>query len=202
VRVSIGQPGGSSYSSSSNGTIMGNAFSSVPAPLVSADGTFTATNVAPGSYLVRASLPAAAAQGWVLRSALSAGRDLLDVPLEIGATDVRDLVLTFSDQRSELAGSLQTPGGQPAPNYFVVVFTVNRALWGAGARRVQVTRPDTKGSFTVRDLPAGEYFIAALSDVAEGEWADPEFLEQVVPASVRVTITEGARTVQNLRIAG
>ncbi len=173
----------------------------MPSPTVAADGTFALRNVAPGGYAARALLPADAPAGWWLRSVTSGGRDLLDAPLSVGAQDLDDLVVTFSSRHSELAGTLQTPGGQPAPDYYVVVFTTDRALWRPGARRVRVTRPDTRGGFSLKDLPAGEYFIAALTDVAEGEWNDIAFLETLTGASVRVTVKDGARTVQDLRIA-
>jgi hypothetical protein len=51
----------------------------------------------------------------------------------------------------------------------------------------------------VRNLPAGEYFVAALTDVEDGEWFDPEFLNTLVgPSTLKVTI--GDRTLQNLRV--
>jgi hypothetical protein len=63
------------------------------------------------------------------------------------------------------------------------------------------TRPATDGSFFVRDFPAGEYYVAALSDLDPDEWQTPEFLNQVVPAAIRLTIADGARRRQDLRIA-
>jgi hypothetical protein len=54
----------------------------------------------------------------------------------------------------------------------------------------------------VTGLPPGEYRIAALVDVAPGEINDPAFLEQIVAASVKVTLAEGERKTQDLRIAG
>jgi hypothetical protein len=36
--------------------------------------------------------------------------------------------------------------------------------------------------------------------VERDEWFDPAFLAQLVPAAVRVTLSDGAATTQNLRI--
>ena len=69
------------------------------------DGAFTATGIAPGTYQLRVTMPASLSQVWILESAVSRGRDLLDVPLEIEAGgDLSGVILTFSDRRSELAG--------------------------------------------------------------------------------------------------
>jgi hypothetical protein len=51
-------------------------------------------------------------------------------------------------------------------------------------------------------LPPGEYRVAALTDVVNGEWFNPAFLEGLLPASIRVAIVEGQKTTQNLKIGG
>jgi hypothetical protein len=63
-----------------------------------------------------------------------------------------------------------------------------------------MVRPGTDGTFTTTDLPAGEYYMAALTDVERDDLADPAFLEALVAASVRVTLAEGENKVQDLRI--
>jgi hypothetical protein len=51
-------------------------------------------------------------------------------------------------------------------------------------------------------MPPGTYFLAALTDVDENEWFDPAFLAQIAPPnSIPVTIVDGQRTVQDVRIA-
>ena len=187
--------------SSSGGTVVGNTFNSVTPAQLRADGTFTATGIAPGTYLLRATLPADVSQIWSLQSAVARGQDLLDFPLEIvPGGDLSDVVLTLSDRRSELAGMLQTSAGLPAPEYFVVVFSADRDYWTAQSRRLRSTRPGTDGRFAFADLPPGEYLIAALTDVEPDEWQSPAFLEQLVPGSIRVTIADGQRVTQDIRV--
>jgi hypothetical protein len=53
----------------------------------------------------------------------------------------------------------------------------------------------------VIDLPAGDYYVAALTDLNLDEWKNAEFLSALVPAAVRVAIADGQRRVQNLRIS-
>ena len=61
-------------------------------------------------------------------------------------------------------------------------------------------RPATDGRFILADLPAGEYLVAALTDLDPNDWQDAAFLEQVAPAAVSVTIREGEKKTQDLRI--
>ena len=44
--------------------------------------------------------------------------------------------------------------------------------------------------------------LAAVVDIATGDANDPAFLEQLMQASVPITLAEGDRKVQDLRIAG
>jgi hypothetical protein len=136
-----------------------------------------------------------------LRSVTIAGRDVLDFPLEIGG-DVSGVVATFTDQHTELSGTLQSAANIPAPDYFVVVFSRDRAFWRLASRRVQAARPDTDGRFVFRDLPAGEYLLAALTDVEPSDLGDPVFLEALTSGAVPVSLSDGERKTQDLRLVG
>lgn len=41
------------------------------------------------------------------------------------------------------------------------------------------------------DLPAGEYLIAALTDLDPDQWQESSFLEQVAPAAIPLRLAEG-----------
>jgi hypothetical protein len=90
----------------------------------------------------------------------------------------------------------------PASDYFVVVFSKDLSYWKPGSRRIAMARPTSTGAFSVRNLPAGDYLIAALTDVEDGEWFDPTFLAQLVPAAKALTIRAGEVTKTDLRIGG
>jgi len=162
------------------------------------DATFKIAAVLPGTYTLTAAKP-----GWTLRSAVINGRNILDIPLEIGESseDITDAVLTYSDKRSELTGTLTTASGQPASEFVVIVYPTDPAMWRPGARRIRSLRPGSDGAFSAADLPPGEYLIAAITDADPNEWQQPSFLEQLVPASVKVTIADGQKARQDLRIA-
>jgi hypothetical protein len=59
---------------------------------------------------------------------------------------------------------------------------------------VRTTRPDQAGLFSFKGLPAGEYFVAALDSVQEGQWHDPEFLEGLKPRARRIQIADAEST--------
>ncbi len=179
------------------------AFRQLPVPKTTTqgNGTFELMPVYPGSYQVTATVPGGV---WRLQSAIVAGRDILDDPLPISpatGSDVTGAVLTFTDRRTEIAGTLQTPAGASATDYFIVVFTTERRWWRPDGRRLAFARPATDGQFAIRDVPPGEYYLAALADLETSTWQSPEFLDQVVPGALRLTVTDAGVTSQDLRIA-
>jgi hypothetical protein len=198
VRVS---PSNGTSVSISDGTSIGNRFASAPLVNVKSDGTFLVPGVAPGSYQVSA-LPPEVTKTWTLRSAILNGRDLIDYGVDVRpGSDFSNVVLTFSDRHTELGGTLTTASGDPATEYFVIAMPADRSLWRSGSRRVRATRPASDGAFTIKDLPGGDYLLVALTDVAPNEWNDVDFLTRIASSGAPVTLGDGEKKTQNLRIA-
>jgi protocatechuate 3,4-dioxygenase beta subunit len=165
------------------------------------DGTFLFSNLVTGKFMIAATIPRDSP--WVLKSALVRGLDMVEAPMDVPAGDaITGMVVTFTDRPSELAGTLQDASGRPATDYFVIVFPADRAAWLPTSRRIQSTRPGSDGGYSVKGLPAGEYLIAALTDVEPGEWFSPAFLGQLQGSAVHVRIADGEKTVQSLKISG
>jgi protocatechuate 3,4-dioxygenase beta subunit len=164
------------------------------------DGSFALPSVLPGQYVLSASVPGEGPRAWWMKSATAEGHDIADAPFELSGGDVTGTVVTFSDRHTELSGLLQGPSGQPATEYFVIAFAADRAFWVSPSRRVKATRPGIDGRYLFIDLPAADYFIAALTDVEPDEWLASAFLQDLVPSSVRVTVRDGAIVKQDLRI--
>jgi hypothetical protein len=188
------------------GGIMGRGItgSSSASAQVKSDGTFEIGGLIPGTYRVTVKLPGSTPDHrWWLRSAISRGRDLLDTLLELKDDETpAEAVLTISDRHSELRGTLETASGHPAGGYSILVFSIDRSQWNVQGRRLQVTRSATDGSFSISDLPAGEYWLAALTDFDPENWSDPSWLTVIASSgALRVTIHDGESTVQNLRIS-
>jgi uncharacterized protein (DUF2141 family) len=168
----------------------------VAAVPVDASGRFTIKGVTPGRYRLSPNLPT----GWRARSATLQGVDWLDENVEIGAADVEGVELRLTDRQTEIAGALLDATDRPAQDFFIIVYASDSKYWGPLSRRVQMTRPGSDGRYKVANLPPGDYYIAALTDVEQNEWLDPAFLTQLVPASTKVALAEGEKKEQSLRI--
>jgi len=169
------------------------------------DGTFVFTDVHPAPYRLRVNGRPPA--GWTLRSVTvgdDTRTDVSDLVFDVKPREpFTGLVMTLTDRTTELSGTLQTAAGGPAPEYVLVVFSADSRYWLAGSRRTQQIRPDLQGRYLVQNLPAGEYLIAAVTDLEDGQWNDPAFLAELAAAgAVKVTLTEGDKKVQDIRIAG
>jgi hypothetical protein len=202
LRMTMSPPGGSYMSSFPDGTQMGTVLTTPSSPQVQDDGTFVFFDVAPGTYDLRSVIPADTDGQWWLRSAVLAGRDLLDEPLEVRGQSLSGLVLTYTDRANGLAGTFQTASGQPSSDYYVVALPDDRSLWRAGSRRLVFTRPGTDGRFSFARLPAGGYRLAALTDFDPSDFGDAAFLESVASQGIEVVVTDGATTTQDIKVAG
>ena len=166
-----------------------------------ADGTFKVEGLGPGKYrLYTNGLPAP----WFLKSALVDGVDVLDDPLEVKpGADVPEMTLVFDDRPTEVSGKLIDAKGAPASGYAMIMFSTNKATWTIqGTRRTKSARPTTDGKYVISGLPAGEYFLAAVTDFDQTDLTDAAFLEDLVAAGVlKITIGEGEKKTQDLRLA-
>ena len=164
-----------------------------------ASGRFTVTGIIPGRYRVDVG---GVPQGWVVESAIVEGQDALDFPFEVKAGQpIGSAVITLTDRRAELTGTVADAHGQPAPGYTLLLYPSDQRYWMPRSRRIRTTRPATDGQFVFASVPPGDYKLVPVGDVEPGAWFDPAFLQHVDPAALRVSINEGEKKVQNVRLA-
>jgi protocatechuate 3,4-dioxygenase beta subunit len=165
---------------------------------VGQDGRFTFEGVVPGQYRVRS---LSGAQGWTLGTAMAGGIDTLDFPFQVQpGQPTPELLVTATDRTAALNGTIQDAMGRPTADYTVIIFPSDERYWLPQARRIRSTRPSTGGKFDFTGLPSGDYRLAAVTDVEAGQWYDPAFLEQLVAASVMVSLGDGQTRTQDLRV--
>ena len=163
------------------------------------DGRFTFQGVPRGHFMIgiqrESALP-----GWTIKSELLNGRDVLDFPFDLEFHEhVGDVVVTFTDQQTELSGAVVGADGKPNADATVVVFATDDRFWTPRSRRIEVARPDINGQFSFRGLPTGEYLLAVAEPDLFGR-PDRSVLQMLRSVSVRVTLHEGVKQTQNLRI--
>jgi uncharacterized protein (DUF2141 family) len=166
---------------------------------VQTDGSFKVAGIQPGRYDVTVRAPGLGAT-WVIRSIVAGGRDVRDAPLTFEQGSISGATITLSNQRSEVAGTLTAASGVAAGDHYVVIFASDKSLWHPTSPRVRMVRPGADGAFSVRDLPAGDYRIAALTDVEDSELRSPAFLASLIDASLAVVVRDGEITRQDIRI--
>lgn len=173
-------------------------FADVPSARTRADGGFLIPGITPSRYRITVGNPA----GWRLKSIKGENDlDLADAAFNVREDGAPALTATFTKTTTTLTGSLQEAGGRPATAYTVVAFGRDRNYWTPHTRRVAAARPGTDGSFQFSGLPAGDYLLAAVTDLEEGQAFNPDYLASLVPSAVPVTLIEGAKIIQNIRIA-
>ena len=175
----------------------------IPPARVAADGAFTIAGVDPGRYRLSVSLPAASRGPWTLKSIVSNGRDVADLPLEVAPREsISGVVVTLTTRVASLSGTLLTADGAPVPGYYVVVFPSEPSLWAPGSRRLPApARSSTEGRFSFAALPPGSYCLAAVTGFDEGGRTDPAYLTALKASATTITLAEGEQKVQDVKFA-
>ncbi len=176
-----------------------------------ADGTFTVRGVTPGRYrLVELDFARLTGQmgftptaGWSLKSAILDGRDVADGSFEVTqGGDVTGVVVTYTDSAAELSGTVLDRADRGTGAFPIVIFSTNREHWTPMSRRVQLVRPATDGRFLATGLAAGEYYVCAVTEIDQNALYDPAFLELLIPGSFTITLADGEKKRQDVKLAG
>ena len=142
------------------------------------------------------------AQGqWTLKSVLVSGQDVTDQAVELKpGQNVDNVTIVLTDRTTEVSGTVRDAKNAPAPAITVIAFSTDQQYWRAQSRHIQAVRTDSTGTFGLRGLPPGDYFIVSVDGVEQGEWFDPTYLEQARTGAARFTVREGAKQTVDLRV--
>lgn len=185
-------------------------FAAAPSP-VAADGTFRMAGIGPGVYrlrLMELAQGAVGARGGTVPSERAgaitiAGRDVADLPFEVrpGDDDISNVVATIVGGAGEVSGTLRDPQDRPAGDYVIVLFSADRAYWTSANRRMPPpSLTGRNGAYRFGNLPPGDYFLVATSDVDPEALRDPATYEQLAPLAQRLTLGSGEKKVQDFRV--
>lgn len=152
------------------------------------DGSYEFAGVAPGRY----GLFTLAAPGLRLDRVTIHGEDVTDLPMEIGETDVTDLVVTFvTGAYAKFSGTVAGTG----PDSCVLFFPADRRFWvepGAARRRFFTAPVSRTGTFaTPAAMPAGDYLVILVPDEQSLDWQIQSRIEALAPRAQKIGIGAG-----------
>ncbi|MEO7189463.1 MAG: carboxypeptidase-like regulatory domain-containing protein [Vicinamibacterales bacterium] len=157
-----------------------------------AQGEFRTRGYAAGRYF----LSIANAGNWQVRSATLNGRDVLDAPLDL-RDDATGIVVTMADELAQLSGTVTSRGETDLSETSVYLVPADYRAWitaGMNPRRARTVRAGRTGSYAMANVPAGEYFAAAIDRADEGDVQDPAFIEVLSRIGTRVVVGVTPRT--------
>jgi hypothetical protein len=153
----------------------------------------------PGRMLLRSVI---ATPGWTLKSVTVRGIDVIDTGFDVKSGDlIDDIVVEVTNRGPQLSGTLVNARKEPVAGGVVLLFAQDSNLWTSPVNRFSVNaRTDQTGRFTFQNVPAGDYFAAALEYADPANVLDPDRLEQLRPGAVALTLREGDVKTQDIRL--
>jgi hypothetical protein len=129
-------------------------------------------------------------------------RDVTDAPFPVrSGENIANVTVVFTDKQSEINGTLTTENGTPVPEYTVLAFPADPALWRAQSRQISTARPDQTGKYRIRGLPPGDYYLATVDPSQQGEWFEPAYLDEHRSGAVRLSLGEGDVKTKDFRVS-
>lgn len=161
------------------------------------NGAFEVDNLIPGIHDVRVT-----GQGpWTLKSVSIGGRDVTDQPFELkSGQNVGDVLVVLTDRSTSLDGTVRDGSGTGLGGLTVIAFSTDAQYWRPQSREIQTARTDQSGAYHLSGLPPGDYQIAVVDEVEQGQWFDPSFLEPLRAGAKEIKLAEGDR--QTLDLSG
>jgi hypothetical protein len=152
-----------------------------------------------GEYVLRAD-----AIGTAIRS-IQSSQYIGNRLIVTDGTNVDDVVITLTRDVPRLSGVVRSDDGNALPAAAVLIFPVEPNEWqtyGASSTPVRIRSRPIFGSerYQVADLPAGEYFVVAVTDSESDAWRDPRFLKAAASVAERVALDWGDVVQRDLTI--
>jgi hypothetical protein len=153
-----------------------------------------------GQYFLRVTpFPA----GWIVKSINWNGRDYTHAPFDTTSAPAFDnIVVTVTNATPVVSGTVTDAQGTPASAGTVIAFPVEPAMWanyGLSPTRIKPVGVSNTGAYRLATLPAGEYFLIALSGVQPMAWQEPEFFKKASALATRVTVGWGDKKSVDLK---
>ena len=154
-----------------------------------ADGTFRLQGIPPGRYRWLRT------QESIFHLSVYEGTspiDIADLVFTANAGESRELrVEAFTGSGATIGGIVTGGDGKPTTAGGVIIAAADSRYWTSVSRRLLITRADQLGYFEASRLPAGDYFVVHVSQLAPGQLWDTAFLKKTLAGAQRVTVAAG-----------
>jgi len=174
-----------------------------PAVTVREDWTFEMTGLFDRAHLRPENFTTAPGSGsgmWTVKAVLLDGQDVTDsgIDFQSGRT-VDGIDIVYTRKVSRLAGQfLDSRGG--AAEGWIVLFPADESKWTPRSRYVRGMRSGPAGKYAQSVVPFDDYLIVGVTDIEEGQWADPDFLRVVKPLATSLSIGESENKVVDVKL--
>jgi hypothetical protein len=126
--------------------------------------------------------------------------DVIDTGVDV-KEDLNDVEIQMTNRLQRISGQVLDARGQPAKEFWVLLFSQNRDRWTNPTNRYwAAARPQPEGGYRMSTLPPGDYYAIALERLDSSQWADPDFLETVSRDAARFSLREGDTKTLDLKI--
>ena len=166
-----------------------------------AQGQFASQGFAPGRYVVQS--VTAPGPEWTLASIRFGAIDATVQPVTIGAEDIQDVVVTFTDRTITLTGDVRAAESGGAPEATVVLFPADIQGWvasGTSQRRTATAVTSPTGAYQLKVPLPGEYFVVAIPPDVSPD-IDADFAKRFSAGAVRVSFAAGDSKTQPLTVS-
>lgn len=150
-----------------------------------------------GIRLIR---PLALPRGTFLRDVRARGLDITDAGLDADIDDVVEVELRLTTHPATVSGVVQDEEGVRVRRGSVLIFSESAERWSTPLSRYVQTAEVSNGEFSIMGPPSGNYLIVAVSQLADGEWAEPANLEKLRATATAFKLGDGEHKALTLTI--
>jgi hypothetical protein len=166
----------------------------MPTVRISDRGTFLFSNVARDKYIINVR---GLAEDLYVKSMRFAGQEVLDTGLDLtrGAVEV-PVEIVLSPSGGRINGVVVNSEMHAANAAQVVLIPEAREQ----ERLYKISSTDQYGQFELRGVAPGDYRLFAFENIEPGDFQSPDFVKRYGSSGVKVTIRDGSREAQQLKL--
>ena len=137
--------------------------------------------------------------GWAVRAIRVNGIDVTDAIEVKPNQNISGIDVELTNKLTAVAGVVKDTRGDAVKRYTAVAFAQDRNKW-ASPRYASSGHPGADGRFTIRGLPAGEYYIAAVDALEPGQERDAAFFERLRASATAISLNDAETKDLQLRV--